>query len=158
RSALMFTRALPIADAVLFEGYLLYPYRASSTKNQLPFSFGTLLPVGPSPYAGSERSDFFVEAIALGAEDVELRALVRFFELAPAGDGVTRGAVREVALAPMALGKLCQRATSIDIRAGRLRARASLSAKHIDGGARISLHVENTTEVDEEGAAEALAR
>jgi hypothetical protein len=35
-----------VADAVLYEGYLLYPYRASSSKNQSRWQFGVLGPVG----------------------------------------------------------------------------------------------------------------
>jgi hypothetical protein len=35
-----------VADAVLYEGYLLYPYRASSSKNQLRWQFGVLGPSG----------------------------------------------------------------------------------------------------------------
>jgi hypothetical protein len=33
-----------VADAVLYEGYLLYPYRASAQKNQLRWQFGVLAP------------------------------------------------------------------------------------------------------------------
>ncbi|MDT4940272.1 MAG: hypothetical protein QOJ34_361, partial [Pseudonocardiales bacterium] len=33
-----------IADAVLYEGYLLYPYRASSSKNRSRWQFGVLGP------------------------------------------------------------------------------------------------------------------
>jgi hypothetical protein len=33
-----------VADAVLFEGYLLYPYRASAQKNALRWQFGVLVP------------------------------------------------------------------------------------------------------------------
>jgi hypothetical protein len=33
-----------VADTVLFEGYLLYPYRASAQKNQLRWQFGVLTP------------------------------------------------------------------------------------------------------------------
>jgi hypothetical protein len=33
-----------IAAAVLFEGYLLYPYRASSVKNRHRWNFGVLYP------------------------------------------------------------------------------------------------------------------
>lgn len=40
-----------VADAVLYEGYLLYPYRASSRKNQSRWQFGVLGP--PSASAAS---------------------------------------------------------------------------------------------------------
>ncbi|MEV6115312.1 hypothetical protein AB0L59_23075 [Streptomyces sp. NPDC052109] len=33
-----------VADAVLYEGYLLYPYRRSSSKNRVRWQFGVLLP------------------------------------------------------------------------------------------------------------------
>ena len=37
-------RVEQIAGAVLYEGYLLYPYRLSSVKNQRRFNFGVLTP------------------------------------------------------------------------------------------------------------------
>ena len=37
-------RARAVADAVLYEGYLLYPYRATSAKNQSRWQFGVLGP------------------------------------------------------------------------------------------------------------------
>src|SRR3954453_22092811 len=33
-----------VADAVLYEGYLLYPYRMSSEKNRVRWQFGVLAP------------------------------------------------------------------------------------------------------------------
>src|ERR1700722_13845782 len=36
--------AKKVADSVLYEGYLLYPSRASAVKNQQRFNFGVLLP------------------------------------------------------------------------------------------------------------------
>ena len=42
----MFEDVRAVADAVLFEGYALYPYRASSPKNQLRWQFGVLAPRG----------------------------------------------------------------------------------------------------------------
>ncbi|MFI5735494.1 hypothetical protein ACIA49_35620 [Kribbella sp. NPDC051587] len=35
-----------VADALLFEGYVLYPYRASNSKNQVRWQFGVLMPPG----------------------------------------------------------------------------------------------------------------
>ncbi|MEP6815532.1 MAG: hypothetical protein ABI873_08290 [Marmoricola sp.] len=48
-------RVRAIADAVLYEGYLLYPYRASSSKNQSRWQFGVLGP--PRAAAGSFGED-----------------------------------------------------------------------------------------------------
>ena len=39
-----FAAARAVADAVLYEGYVLYPYRASARKNQLRWQFGVLAP------------------------------------------------------------------------------------------------------------------
>ena len=39
-----FARMHTIADTVLYEGYLLYPYRASADKNRLRWQFGVLAP------------------------------------------------------------------------------------------------------------------
>jgi len=37
--------ARQVADAVLYEGYLLYPYRASARKNQIRWQWGVLVPL-----------------------------------------------------------------------------------------------------------------
>ncbi len=50
-----FETARAVADAVLYEGYVLYPYRASSRKNQVRFQWGVLTPRAYSETDGSER-------------------------------------------------------------------------------------------------------
>ena len=50
----VFDRATTIADAVLYEGYVLYPYRASAGKNQVRWQFGVLTPKPFSEGAGSD--------------------------------------------------------------------------------------------------------
>jgi hypothetical protein len=50
-----FETARSVADAVLYEGYVLYPYRASSRKNQVRFQWGVLTPRGFSELEASER-------------------------------------------------------------------------------------------------------
>jgi hypothetical protein len=54
-SADRFETAHAVADAVLYEGYVLYPYRASSPKNQARFQWGVLTPRTFSEAEGSER-------------------------------------------------------------------------------------------------------
>lgn len=48
--------ARQVADAVLFEGYVLYPYRASAAKNRLRWQFGVLVP--PSWTATAAEHEF----------------------------------------------------------------------------------------------------
>jgi hypothetical protein len=43
-----------VADAVLYEGYILYPYRASAQKNRSRWQFGVLMPPG---YAAADPSE-----------------------------------------------------------------------------------------------------
>lgn len=44
RSRSVFAQLSAVADAVLYEGYLLYPYRRSSSKNRVRWQFGVLFP------------------------------------------------------------------------------------------------------------------
>lgn len=61
-----FQRARKIADAVLYEGYVLYPYRASARKNRIRWQFGVLAPRRWSEAGGCEewwmRTECLVEA------------------------------------------------------------------------------------------------
>ena len=74
-----FEQAQRVADAVLWEGYVLYPYRASAAKNQVRWQYGVL---APRPYCeadGYERWTMQTECVLeFGLEasvDVKLRYL-----------------------------------------------------------------------------------
>ena len=56
-------RPRQVADAVLYEGYLLYPYRATSSKNQARWQFGVVGPRGAAARGLGEES--FVEMQSL---------------------------------------------------------------------------------------------
>lgn len=67
-----------IADAVLFEGYVLYPYRASAAKNQLRWQFGVLVPPGygeDSAEHSHQRTECLMEPRRGARIAVELRFL-----------------------------------------------------------------------------------
>jgi hypothetical protein len=51
------------ADAVLYEGYLLYPYRSTSAKNQVRWQFGVLGPPGAAAAGVGEEPDLAVECL-----------------------------------------------------------------------------------------------
>ena len=71
-----FDVARAVADAVLFEGYVLYPYRASSRKNQVRWQFGVLAPDGAGDGETSRsRSECLVEAHDGCRLDVRVRFL-----------------------------------------------------------------------------------
>ena len=63
-----------IANAVLYEGFMLYPYRKSSVKNQQRWHFGTLGPAG-GPDRTMMQTECLVEGDARTAVDVKIRFL-----------------------------------------------------------------------------------
>jgi hypothetical protein len=74
-------RARAVADAVLFEGYLLYPYRASATKNQLRWQFGVLMPpVFADPDAG-EHDTSATQLLVEPVDHTVLHLRVRFLRV-----------------------------------------------------------------------------
>jgi hypothetical protein len=72
-------RARAIADAVLYEGYLLYPYRATSSKNQSRWQFGVVGPPGASDTGLGEDDTLSAQFLIDG--DGELSLVVRFLQL-----------------------------------------------------------------------------
>jgi hypothetical protein len=72
-----FDEARAVADAVLYEGYVLYPYRASSRKNQARFQWGVLTPRGFSEAEGSERWSTHTECIAEPGTNTVLSVRIR---------------------------------------------------------------------------------
>jgi hypothetical protein len=51
------------ADAVLYEGYLLYPYRSTAAKNQVRWQFGVLGPPGAADAGIGEEAGLAVECL-----------------------------------------------------------------------------------------------
>ncbi|MGW2035893.1 hypothetical protein [Streptomyces sp. NPDC001811] len=95
-----------VADAVLYEGYLLYPYRRSSAKNRVRWQFGVLLPrnwveregpvtpgVSGSADSWYQRTECLIRVRRAGAV---VRVRVRYLQLqykqveAADGDGAHR--------------------------------------------------------------------
>ncbi len=73
--------ARKVADAVLYEGYLLYPYHRLSQKNQARFQFGVLMPPAYRSVDPSEPSASQTECLAECADDAQLLVSVRFLQL-----------------------------------------------------------------------------
>jgi hypothetical protein len=85
-----------IANAVLYEGYLLYPYRSSAVKNHQRFNFGVLY---PREYCemqqGSDAWQMHTECLVLGNAATPLEVKVRFLQLVE-GNGRQEGVEREL--------------------------------------------------------------
>src|ERR1700690_2002229 len=71
-----------IAHAVLYEGYLLYPYRSSAVKNQQRFNFGVLYPrhhCERNP--GSDSWEMQTECLVRGSAVTTIEIKTRFLQL-----------------------------------------------------------------------------
>src|SRR6476646_11327016 len=71
-----------IAKAVLYEGYILYPYRPSAVKNQQRWNFGVLC---PESYAiaqrGTESSTMRTECLIEANPSTTVDLKIRFLQL-----------------------------------------------------------------------------
>jgi hypothetical protein len=76
-----FEVARKVADAVLYEGYLLYPYRASAAKNQARWQFGVLMPRLWSEDGPEEPWATQTECLLEPDEATTVRVLVRFLHV-----------------------------------------------------------------------------
>jgi hypothetical protein len=74
-------QARKVADAILYEGYLLYPYRQSAAKNQSRFQFGVLMPPAYRTVDPSEPSASQTECLVECADDAQVLVSVRFLQL-----------------------------------------------------------------------------
>ena len=76
-----FEQARAIADAVLYEGYLLYPYRATAAKNQVRWQFGVLVPPAYASSDPSEHADAWTECVLDAPQTARLHVRVRFLRV-----------------------------------------------------------------------------
>jgi hypothetical protein len=84
-------RLSAVADAVLYEGYLLYPYRRSSPKNRVRWQFGVLLPRawverdGPVTPGVSGSADSWYQRteclLRAGRDDAAVTVRVRYLQM-----------------------------------------------------------------------------
>jgi hypothetical protein len=118
-----------IADAVLYEGYLLYPYRASSLKNRQRCLFGRLYPRTHSEAQGGVDSWIMqTECLVVGHAKTRLGVQVRFLQLTAQREPVER----EVVVAELPLGELLSDLKSISFAFDPLEGTVELSARRVE--------------------------
>jgi hypothetical protein len=76
-----FAAAERVADAVLYEGYVLYPYRASAAKNRFRWQFGVVVPPGYAAGEASEAAAVRTDCLLRAGPDAALHVRVRFLRL-----------------------------------------------------------------------------
>jgi hypothetical protein len=137
-----FDLARKIADAVLYEGYVLYPYRASAAKNKFRFQFGVLAPREYCEKGGGERwfaqTECLVEPHGAPAIDVK----VRFLQLVPR-DGWDEGQERETELRNISLSGSAE--FPIEVPDGAIQAVVRVSAEPMDSWLKLRVRIENQT-------------
>jgi hydrogenase maturation protease len=173
--------AARLARAVLYEGYLLWPYRLSALKNRQRWTIGG---VHPEPYgraregyAWRSRTQCLLEADAAATVTVRVRWLhVVTCEADPVQEGFPReeAVEREVAACGLRVAALLREPhrVEIDVPAGRepggggvvrgweaLRGRVEVAAEPLRPGlVRLTVRVVNTTAWCGEERAEAMRR
>lgn len=86
-----------IVNAVLYEGYILYPYRPTAIKNRQRWTFGGLFPAGSAAVKNSgDNSSMQTQALLLGDGASRLDVRVRFLHLVARQAGELQEPVREL--------------------------------------------------------------
>lgn len=163
-------RVRRLADAVLYEGYLLYPYRKSAQKNQRRWMFGTLAPrVDSEAQGGVEPWRCQTECLIEGDTDTTIEIGVRFLHfgtrLAADGSSAEEASERTVELGPVVLGELLLRPLShafqfVAETTARLQQRRITGAIEVatlvlaPGIVRLSVQVMNLTPLADEEVAQ----
>ena len=87
-----------VADTVMYEGYVLYPYRASAPKNRSRWQFGVLMPPDFAAADPSESSTAQTECVLEAAGAPSVRVTLRFLQVQRRTiefDGAWRGACED---------------------------------------------------------------
>jgi hypothetical protein len=70
-----------IADAVLYEGYILWPYRRSALKNQQRWTFGGVYPPAHSALHPDDRAVMRTQCLLEGGPETKIDVTVRFLHV-----------------------------------------------------------------------------
>jgi hypothetical protein len=124
-----------IADAVLYEGYLLWPYRRSALKNTRRWTFGGIYPPAHSALHPDDRAEVTSECLLRGGDD-DVHVHVRFLHVVRRQalqdgqpvDEVAAGGERHLSW---------EEATERELRPGGFAIAAGSEREELGGGAAI---------------------
>jgi len=142
-----FDDALPVADAVLYEGYVLYPYRQSSLKNRVRWNFGGVYPRAySSAQTGSDACAVGTECLVQG-EQAALVVEARFLELSehvPDESAVSEARARSVRWELGRLSALRNGRAELSFSRGRLHGRLEAALEPVtSNSARVAVMLHN---------------
>jgi hypothetical protein len=75
--------ALAVANAVLYEGYILFPYTASAKKNRIRWQFGVVVPQEYAARGTGETAEMQTEVLVECGDATRVTVLVRFLQVEP---------------------------------------------------------------------------
>jgi hypothetical protein len=147
-----------IANAVLYEGYMLYPYRPSAVKNRRRFNFGVLAPPAYcATQSGTESSIMRTECLVGGGAGSTVDVRVRFLQVIPgaAPESWQSAMEREVSLSGGCLSDLTAQARMekfrfpIGVGAECIEGTVTVTAQILDDGMfRVAVAVANQTPLE----------
>jgi hypothetical protein len=70
-----------VAQAVLYEGYILWPYRRSASKNRQRWTFGGVHPEGWSREHPDDRCALVTQCLVAGSPEAQVDVAVRFLQV-----------------------------------------------------------------------------
>ncbi len=86
-----------VVRAVLYEGYMLYPYRPSAVKNRQRFNFGVVYPRAYSEaQGGTDAWTMQTECLVLGSANTRCEVCVRFLRMIDALDWKSPDAAQRI--------------------------------------------------------------
>jgi hydrogenase maturation protease len=149
-----------IANAVMYEGYMLYPYRRSAVKNQQRFNFGVLY---PREYCdlqlGAEAWEMQTECLATGTPSSTIEVKTRFLQMSSTPEGWQEGIEREVCADPHTFNSIGSKQRFVfECPSGTLEGELELRASPLgDNLFKLTLNVRNLARLqgaDSENAAD----
>jgi hypothetical protein len=154
-----------IADAVLYEGYVLWPYRSSALKNQRRWTFGGVFPEAHSALHPDDRCRLRAECLLEG-DPADVEVSVRFLHVVrrDAGEGAEFVAWDEAAERELGAGAFAipsgRAADGGIVRSWeRLEGAIELRTEPVERGVRrVTVEIANATPWEGEDRQEALRR
>jgi len=146
------TQVEQIADAILYEGYILYPYRASALKNSQRWNFGVLYPAAYAAAqqktgASSDMSAMQFECLARGGE---LSVTARFLQLVTRDERWQEAMARDVEMRGSGTHSFVfpdqeHREDGVVRRQERVDGAMEISARDVGGGwSRVTVRISNS--------------
>lgn len=131
--------------AVLYEGYALYPYRPSSTKNRHRFTFGGLVPRSVGAESG-EAWEMQTQCLVRGTATTSISVRVRFLQLLASQQVIEREAAAHEATLAELVGQRRRLLFSFDAGGVGVEGAVVVSAELLEPEtARVTVRVENLT-------------